>query len=330
MQAFVINQFGSTDVFEQVELPTPKAGKGQLLVAIAASGINPLDYKIRRGDFPGFTHDFPAILHGDFAGTVSAVGEGVSGFAIGDQVYGCAGGVRGRQGALAEFMQVDAALIAHKPKNLSMAEAAVLPLVAITAWEGLIDKANIQPGDRVLVHAGTGGVGHIAAQLAKWKGAQVFTTVSSPEKAALSREYGADMTIDYRTVEVAQYLEQYTAGQGFDVVVDTVGGATFEQSLLAARVGGTIISVLALGKLDLTMAWARKQSIHCVNMSWPMATGIGMQQHGFILRQIALLAENGTLRPLIDPRSFHFSQVAAAHAYAESGQAVGKVSLTQD
>lgn len=330
MQAFVINQFGPTDVFEQVELPTPKAGKGQLLVAIAASGINPLDYKIRRGDFPGFTHDFPAILHGDFAGTVSAVGEGVSGFAIGDQVYGCAGGVRGRQGALAEFMQVDAALIAHKPKNLSMAEAAVLPLVAITAWEGLIDKADIQPGDRVLVHAGAGGVGHIAAQLAKWKGAEVFTTVSSPEKAALSREYGADVTIDYRAMEVAQYLEQYTAGQGFDVVVDTVGGATFEQSLQAARVGGTIISMLALGKLDLTMAWARKQSIHCVNMSWPMATGIGMQQHGFILRQIALLAENGTLRPLIDPQSFHFSQVAAAHAYAESGQAVGKVSLTQD
>lgn len=329
MQAFVINQFGPTDIFEQVELPTPKAGKGQLLVAIAASSINPLDYKIRRGDFPGFTHDFPAILHGDFAGTVSAVGEDVTGFAIGDQVYGCAGGVRGRQGALADFMQVDAALVAHKPANLSMAEAAVLPLVAITAWEGLIDQADIQPGDRVLVHAGTGGVGHIATQLAKWKGAQVFTTVSSPEKAALSREYGADITIDYRSITVEQYVEQYTGGRGFDVVVDTVGGATFEQSLLAARVGGTIISVLALGKLDLTLAWARKQSIHCVNMSWPMATGIGMQQHGFILGQIAQLAESGRLRPLLDPQSFDFSRIAAAHAYAESGQAVGKISLTR-
>lgn len=329
MHAFVINSFGPSDVFEHVELATPSAGKGQLVVAIAASGINPLDYKIRRGDFPGFTHDFPAILHGDFAGTVSAVGEGVSGFAIGDQVYGCAGGVRGRQGALADFMQVDAALVALKPKNLSMAEAAVLPLVAITAWEGLIDQADIQAGDRVLVHAGTGGVGHIAAQLAKWKGAQVFTTVSSPEKAALSRQLGADVTIDYRNMSVAQYVEQYTGGQGFDVVVDTVGGETFEQSQQAARVGGTIISVLALGKLDLTTAWARKQSIHCVNMSWPMATGVGMQQHGFILQQIAQLAENGSLRPLLDPHAFSFSQIAAAHAFAESGQAVGKISLIQ-
>lgn len=330
MKAFVINGFGPADVFEEVELPTPQAAPGQLLVKVAASGINPLDYKLRRGDIPGFTHEFPAILHGDFAGHVSAVGPGVLGFAVGDEVYGCAGGVRGRQGALADYMLVEAALVAHKPRNLSMAEAAVLPLVLITAWEGLIDKGALQPGDRVLVHGGTGGVGHVAAQLAKWQGAQVFTTVGSAQKAALSREYGADDAINYREEDLAQYVERCTGGVGFDLVVDTVGGATFEQSLLATRVGGSVITVLAMGKLDMTVAWARKQTVHCVNMTWPMATGNGMEHHGFILREAAKLAEAGQLRPLLDPRHFSFGEIAAAHAYAESGQALGKVSLTRD
>ncbi|MHA6494886.1 zinc-dependent alcohol dehydrogenase family protein [Pseudomonas borbori] len=330
MKAFVINGFGPADIFEEVELPAPQAGPGQLLVKVAASGINPLDYKLRRGDFPTFTHDFPAILHGDFAGRVTAIGEGVQGFAVGDEVYGCAGGIRGRQGALADFMVVDAALVARKASNLSMAEAAVLPLVLITAWEGLIDKASIRPGDRVLVHGGTGGVGHVAAQLAKWKGATVYTTVSSAEKAALSREYGADETINYREQDVAQYVERCTEGVGFDLVVDTVGGETFEQSLLATRVGGTVVTVLAMGKLDMTVAWARKQTVHCVNMTWPMATGVGMEHHGFILAEATKLAESGQLRALVDPRRFAYREIAAAHAYAESGQALGKVSLTRD
>ncbi|SEC66731.1 zinc-dependent alcohol dehydrogenase family protein [Pseudomonas anguilliseptica] len=330
MKAFVINAFGPADVFEEVEMPTPQAAAGQLLIQVAATAINPLDYKLRRGDIPAFTHDFPAILHGDFAGTVSAVGTGVQGFAVGDAVYGCAGGVRGRQGALADYMLADAALVAHKPQNLSMAEAAAMPLVLLTAWEGLIDTAAIKPGDRVLVHGGTGGVGHIAAQLAKWQGAKVYTTVGTAEKAELSREYGADQVINYREQDVASYVERCTDCVGFDVVVDTVGGETFEQSLLATRVGGCIITVLAMGKLDMTVAWARKQTVHCVNMTWPMATSVGMEHHGFILREGAKLAESGKLRPLLDSQRFSFSEVAAAHVYAESGQALGKVSLTRD
>ena len=330
MKAFVINSFGPADVFQEVELATPQVGPGQLLIKVAASGINPLDYKLRRGDIPGFTHEFPAILHGDFAGTVSAIGADVQGFATGDEVYGCAGGVRGRQGALADYMLVDAALVAPKPRNLSLAEAAVLPLVVLTAWEGLIDTAAIKPGDQVLVHGGTGGVGHVAAQLAKWQGAKVYTTVSSAEKAALSREFGADETIDYRAEEVGQYVDRLTGGAGFDVVLDTVGGATFEQSLLATRVGGTVVTVLAMGKLDMTVAWARKQTVHCVNMTWPMATGVGMEHHGWILREAAKLAEAGALRPLLDEQRFSFGDVAAAHVYAESGQALGKVSLTRE
>lgn len=328
MKAYVINRFGPAEVFEAAELPVPQVSAGQLLVRVAASSVNPLDYKLRRGDLPGFTHDFPAILHGDVAGTVCAIGQNVNDFSVGDQIYACAGGVRGRQGALAEYMLVDAALAAHKPQNLSMAEAAVLPLVTLTAWEGLVDGAAVGPSDRVLIQGGTGGVGHIALQLAKSRGARVYCTVSSPAKAELALSYGADGTIDYRHSEVGDYVAEYTEGEGFDVVVDTVGGHTFEQSLAAGRVGARIVSVLALGKLDLTLAWARKQSIHCVNMSWPMATGQGMQHHGFILREVARLIEAGQIRPLIAPQSFSFEQISQAHHYAESGRALGKISLT--
>lgn len=328
MKAYVINRFGTAEVFEPVELPVPQAGAGQLLVRVAASSVNPLDFKLRRGDLPAFTHEFPAILHGDVAGTVCAIGPDVTEFAIGDQIYACAGGVRGRQGALADYMLVEADLAAQKPRNLSMAEAAVLPLVTLTAWEGLIDGAAVGPKDRVLIHGGTGGVGHIALQLAKARGAKVYCTVSSLEKADLAVQYGADATIDYRQTTVTDYVNQYTDGQGFDVVVDTVGGSTFEQSLAAGRVGARIVSMLAQGKLDLTLAWARKQSIHCVNMSWPMATGHGMQHHGFILREVAKLIEEHRLRPLIAPQSFSFEEISQAHRYAESGLALGKISLT--
>ncbi|MET1079297.1 MAG: zinc-dependent alcohol dehydrogenase family protein [Pseudomonas sp.] len=328
MKAIVINRFGSSDVFEQAELPMPQVGPGQVLVKVAATAINPLDYKLRRGDFPGFTHDFPAVLHSDFAGTLVEVGSAVNGLQVGDPVYGCAGGIRGRQGALAEYMLADAALIARQPASLSAAEAATLPLVAITAWEGLIDRVDIQPGHKVLVHAGTGGVGHIAAQLAKWRGAQVFTTVSSEKKAQLSRLYGADHTINYREETVADYVQRCTGGEGFDLIVDTVGGQVLEDSLTAAKVGGQVITTLAMGNTDLTLAWARKLSLHCVNMTWPMATGVGMEHHGFILREIARLVDAGLLQPLLDPQRFSFDEVHLAHAHAEAGDTLGKVSIS--
>ncbi|WP_071871816.1 zinc-dependent alcohol dehydrogenase family protein [Atopomonas hussainii] len=328
MKAFVINRFGGAEVFESTELAVPAVAAKQVLVRVHATGINPLDYKLRRGDFPAFTHDFPAVLHGDFAGEVVEVGAGVSGFAPGDQVYGCAGGIRGRQGALAEFMLADADLLAHKPKSLSYTEAAVLPLVTITAWEALVDTALIKPGSQVLIHAGTGGVGHIAAQLAKWQGAEVFTTVSNAQKAELSRQYGADHTINYRDEAVADYVARCTDGRGFDVVLDTVGASTFEQSLAAARVGGHVISVLAMGSLDMTLAWARKLTVHCINMSWPMATGEGMAHHGALLARAAELVDAGLLQPLLDPKSFTWQEIAQAHQHAESGMLMGKVSVT--
>lgn len=326
----VINRFGGPEVMEEAELPRPTVGEHQVLVQIEASSINPLDFKLRRGDLPHFAPPFPAILHSDFAGKVVEVGRAVTTLRVGDEVYGCAGGVRGRQGALADYMAADAALVAHRPRSLPAADAAVLPLIAIAAWEGLIDRVSIRPGDRVLVHAGTGGVGHVAAQLAKWRGAEVYTTVSSEAKAELSLRHGADVAINYREETVARYVQRCTGGAGFDVVFDTVGGETLEHSLAAAKVGGQVLSLLAVGPIDLTRAWAYKLSLHCVNMSWPMATGVDTEHHGYILRQVARLVDAGHLRPLVDPKRFRFSQARAAHAYAESGQAVGKISLVHD
>lgn len=327
MKAIVINRFGAPSIFEETELARPDIEDHQVLVKIEATGVNPLDYKIRNGDFPGFTQPFPAILHGDFSGTVVEVGKNVRTLQIGDEVFGCAGGVRGRQGALAEFMAADAALVARRPQSISSAEAAVMPLVAITAWEALVDRVPIQLGDRVLVHAGTGGVGHIAAQLAKLRGAEVYTTVSSAEKASLSRQYGADITINYQEEAVGDYVQRYTEGKGFDVVFDTVGGQTLQNSIAAAKIGGHVLSVLAFGQIDVTGIWANKISLHGINMSIPMATGMGTEHHGWILHRVARLVDAGKLRPLLDPQRFNFRQVDKAHAYAESGKAVGKISL---
>lgn len=330
MKAFVINEFGGAEVFREAELPRPSIGAGQVLVKIEATSINPLDFKLRRGDLPHFAPAFPAVLHCDFTGKVVEAGPAVTTLQVGDEVFGCAGGVRGRQGALADYMAADATLVAPRPRILEAADAAVLPLVAIAAWEGLIDRAQIRPGDRVLVHGGTGGVGHVAAQLAKWRGAEVYTTVSTSDKAELSLSHGADVAINYLEESVADYVQRSTGGNGFDVVFDTVGGEVLESSLAAAKVGGHVVSLLAVGPVDLTRAWAYKLTLHCVNMSWPMATGVGTEHHGYILRQVARLVDGGHLRPLIDPRRFRFSEVGIAHTYAESGQAVGKISLVRD
>ena len=177
MQAIVIEQFGQPNVFESIDLPMPEILPHHVLIRVAATSVNPVDTKIRQGVVADIAPDFPAVLHGDVAGVIAAVGDGVDTFAVGDEVYACAGGVQGTGGALAEYLLADANLVAHKPKSLTMAEAAALPLVSITAWEGLIERAQLQPGQSVLIYGGTGGVGHIGIQLAKWAGATVYALV---------------------------------------------------------------------------------------------------------------------------------------------------------
>lgn len=181
-------------------MPRPEVRAGYVLIRVAASSVNPHDCNVRKGAAPStIVPAFPAILHGDVAGIIEDVGEGVTAFHRGDEVYACAGGVKGTSGVLADYMLADADLVALKPKSLSMVQAAALPLAALTTWEGLVDRAQVHAGQTVLVHGATGGVGHLAIQLAKARGAHVFATASTAEKARIARALGVDAAIEYRT-----------------------------------------------------------------------------------------------------------------------------------
>jgi len=330
MLAQVIERFGSPDVFTSVDLPEPEVTPGHVLIRVAATSVNPVDTKIRSGVLAAIAPALPVILHGDVAGTIEAVGPGVSRFAAGDEVYGCAGGVTGLGGALADLMLADARLIAHKPVTLSMREAAALPLVGITAWDGLVDRARVRPGQTVLVHAATGGVGQIGIQLAKWAGATVYATGSSEEKLRIARELGAGVAINYRERDVATYVASHTGGRGFDVVFDTVGGDNLAKSFEAAALNGTVVATSTRQSADLSPLHAKGLSLHVVFMLIPMLHGIGRTRHGEILTELARIVDGGAIHPLVDPRRFSFGDIAAAHAHLESGQAIGKVVLTND
>ena len=329
MKASVIKRFGQPTVFETVELPTPTVPPSHVLIRVAATSVNPVDTKIREGAVGDIAPDFPAVLHGDVAGTIAAIGDDVIKFKVGDEVYGCAGGVKGTGGALAEYMLADATLIARKPQSLTMMQAAALPLVSITAWEGLIDRARVQPGQKVLVYGGTGGVGHIGLQLAKWVGATVYVTVSSEEKAAIARELGADVTINYHQTPVEEFVAEHTDGQGFDVVFDTVGDDNLQNAFKAAKLNGTVVSLVSLSQQDLTHLHIKGLTLHLVFMLLPMLSGINRDRHSDILQKVAQLVDEKKLRPFLDAHSFSFAEVAAAHAHAESGKAIGKVVLEQ-
>lgn len=328
MEAMMISRFGAADVFEQITVPTPKVSKGHVLIKVHATSVNPLDYKLRQGVLPDLIPTFPVILHGDVAGVIEEIGEGVQEFSVGDEVYGCVGGFLALGGALAEYVLADAALIAHKPKTLSFEASAALPLVAQTAWEALVTYANVQRNQTVLIHGGTGGVGHIAIQLAKHLGAKVFTTASSSKKIDLCKELGADGAIHYRDTSVQSYVEQYTQNKGFDIVFDTVGGDNLPQCFEAAALFGKVVSLLAFGPYDLTAAFLKGLSLHLVMQPLPLITGVNRAHYGNILKEVAKLVDKGVIRPLIDAKPFSIAQVGAAHDYLEQGHAIGKVVLT--
>jgi NADPH:quinone reductase-like Zn-dependent oxidoreductase len=294
-----------------------------VLVRIAASGVNPLDTKIRAGVAAHARHPFPAILGIDLAGTVTAVSSEITAFREGDEVYGMTGGVGGVQGSLAEYAAVDAALLARKPKNLGMREAAALPLIFITAWEGLVDRARVRSGQNVLIHGGAGGVGHIAVQLALSVGARVFAT-GSAESLSYIRQLGAT-PIDYGATTVEQYVAEHTGGKGFDLVYDNVGGATLDSSFNAITRFGHVVSALGWGTHALAPLSFRGGTYSGVFRLLPLLTGEGRVHHGEILREATKLVEAGKLRPRLDPRRFNLSNVDAAHAAIEDRSAKGKI-----
>jgi len=326
MKAMQLSAYGADTEFTYTDVETPTPGAGEVLVRVHASSVNTVDTMIHAmgSDLP-LSPALPAILGMDFAGVIDAVGDGVTDYAVGDEVYGCAGGLADLQGALADYMVADARLIAPKPKRLSMREAAALPLVGITAYEGLV-RAGVPQGSNILVHGGTGGVGHVAVQLAKAMApnAAVFATVGSAMQADIVRGYGAT-SIDYKTETVADYVAAHTEGTGFDVIFDTVGGANMATSFQAAALNGNVASTVALGDLDLSEAHFKGLSLHVVFMLIPMLHNVQREAHGQILRDLAAYVDAGDVSPLLDAHRFGLTDAGAAYARLKSGQAVGKV-----
>lgn len=324
MRAMIINAYGENSTFRATELERPDVRSGHVLVRISASSVNTVDTMIRTmgADLP-LSPETPALLGMDFAGTIEEIGEGVEGFEVGDEVYGCAGGLAELPGTLAEFIAADADLIARKPKNLSMREAAAIPLVGITAYEGL-HRAGIARGQRVLVHGGSGGVGHIALQLAKHYGADVYSTGGGATQLELIEELGAT-AINYKDEKVEEYVRTHTNGDGFDLVFDSVGGANLSASFEAAALNAQIATTVSMCEMDLTPMHFKGLSLHVVFMLIPMLHNHKRSTHGEILSDLASIIEAGALRPVLDESRFTLEQADAAHARLQSGQAMGKV-----
>jgi NADPH2:quinone reductase len=325
MRALVLGEFGAPLEPRTVSRPVPQPG--EVLVRVAASGVNPLDTKIRAGEAQHARVRVPAILGMDLAGVVTEAGPGVSRFKAGDEVYGMTGGVGDSPGSLAEYAAVDADLLALKPARLSMSEAAALPLSVITAWEGLVDRAVVGPGQAVLVHGGAGGVGHVAVQLAVARGATVWAT-GRPASFRTIRGLGAQ-PMSYKTASVEDYLAVSPSGEGFDIIFDTVGGATLDQAFQSVRpYTGHVVSILGWGTHSLAPLSFRGASYSGVFTLLPLLTGRGRAHHGQILSEAAALVQAGQLTPRLDPGKYQLDSVNQAHNAVETGAAKGKVVVT--
>ena len=329
MKAILMQTLGTPEVLTLADVPAPAiAGETDVLVRLKAAGVNPIDTKLRaRGTY--FPERMPAILGCDGAGVIEAVGSRVSRFKVGDAVYFCNGGIGGEAGCYAEVAVVDERFAAHKPERLDFTQAAAAPLVLITAWEALHDRARMTAGQTVLIHAGAGGVGHVAIQLAKNAGCRVITTVSSAEKAEFVRALGADEVIRYRDTDFVAATLDLTEGQGADIVFDTVGGATFSASFAATRPYGDVVTLLQPGAdTDWKTARLRNLRVSQELMLSPMYYGwTDAQQHqASILEQCAGLFDAGKLRVHVD-RVLPLAQAAEAHRMIEAGKVIGKLVL---
>lgn len=329
MRAFAIDRYKAPLTLRDV--PDPQPGPGQVLVAIAAASINPIDFKLRDGEFKAILPmDMPLILGSDLAGTVVALGAGATRFKIGDEVFARPDPI----GTFAELIAVAEADLARKPARLTMVEAASLPLVSLTAWQVLVERAGIKPGQKVLIHAGSGGVGTIAVQLAKHLGATVAATTGTTN-VDLVRNLGADVVIDYRTEDFVDRVADY------DVVLNTLGPDVLEKSLSVLKPGGKLISISsppdpafarAIGanwivRLVLRIASAKiRRKARAVGVDYSF---LFMHADGAQLGEIARLVDAGAIRPVID-EVFAFDDLPAALARSESGRARGKVVVTVD
>jgi len=332
MKAFVVEHYGK-DGLRAAEVPEPEIGDGDVLVKVSAASINPLDMMVRNGEFKRLLkYRTPFVLGHDVAGVVTRVGSAVRDFQVGDEVHARPRDLR--IGTFAEYIAIDQDDVAPKPASLSLHEAAAVPLVSLAAWQALVDRAYVQPGQKVLVHGGSGGLGSTVIQLAKYLGTTVATTARG-ENAELVRNLGADVVVDYTKEDFAEVLS------GYDVVLDSRGGENLERSLTVLKPGGQAIGVTGppdpgfakqLGApqfmgvvMGLLSRKVRKQA-RKLGVSYSF---LFMHANGEQLRELGSLYDTGHLRPLID-KTFPFDQTLEALAYVEHGRANGKVVITLD
>ena len=305
MKAAQINKYGGSEVVEiNTNAPKPAVSRGQLLVEVYAAGVNPIDWKIREGYIP---LKFPATLGGDFSGVVADIGEGVSGFKKGFEVYGYASVLGGGSGSFAEFVLADAKVMALKPKNNTHLESGALPLTGVSAWQALVDHMGLSRGKKILIHGGAGGIGSMAIQLAKHLGAYVATTVNAKDMQYV-KELGADEAIDYKNQTFEGMLHDY------DAVYDTVGGETYVRSFKVLRKGGIIVSMLEQPRPELMEQYG-------VN-----AIGQMTQVNTERLSKLAELVSKRVIKVHVD-KTFPLEQAGEALAFLQNGHPRGKVVL---
>lgn len=333
MKAILMTAAGDTSVLQRAEIDKPELPSPyHLRVKLAAAGINPLDTKLRAKTIY-HPDKLPAILGCDGAGIIEEIGSAVTRFKLGDAVFFCNGGIGAEQGNYAEYTTLHEEYCATSPANISLQDAAALPLVCITAWEALVERVNLQAGQTILIHAAAGGVGHVSVQLAHHLGARIAITVSDIKKASLAHAFGAEKIINYKQQDFVQETLSWTSGMGADVVFDTVGGETFLKSLSAARVGGKVVSLIStpLSLADTQLARLRNLSLCYELMLTPQLLNMHQERirQRKILEQCARLVEAGKLSVLVTHR-FPLEQAAEAHRLLEAGSITGKIILTMD
>jgi alcohol dehydrogenase len=332
MQAFALDRYGGPDRLTLRDLPEPQPGPGDVLLEMRAASVNPVDFKIRDGGVKVLVKDrFPLVLGCDVSGVVVRAGEGVTGFAPGDEVF--ARLRKDRIGSFAERVLVHADLVVKKPANISHAEAASIPLVGLTSWQALVEIGQLERGQRVLIHAGSGGVGTFAIQLAHHLGAVVATT-ASPKNHELVRRLGATEVVDYRT----QRFDDVVAP--CDVVYDTQGGDTLERSFKVVKKGGVVVTIGGKPDAKFAKAWGlnpvlvfalgimMRKVTRLARESGSRFEYLFMRPDGKQLAEIAALLETGTIVPVVD-RTFPFAETKDALAYVESGRAIGKAVIVR-
>ena len=322
MHAIIINETGGPEVLRYGEIETPEPGPGELRVRVAYAGVNPADWKNRQGMLAMYRpYVFPYIIGFDAAGVVDKLGEGVTGFAVGDRVFTPTNHGQGGQGSYAEYALATTDRVAHIPDGLGFAEAAALPVAALTAWQGLFDRGGVKAGQRVMIHGGSGGLGSFAVQFARWAGAHVAATCSTPNVDYV-RGLGAERVIDYRKEDIADALAAWAPG-GLDYLMDAVGVSTLPNGLDLVRAGGTYVSIPTLnddGDIPASMAASAAKG---VTREFSVMTDVGSAA---TLAQIArLLAEGHVKLPPI--KEYALRDAAEAHRQIECGHTRGKLVL---